>query len=202
MISGFRSNLQLCIATRRATLWLDLIKYLCNVSCKSFIWHKLFHTSCFFWYVSYPAFLSMLSLQSPVLWLGDLKPINQQTGVCSRNSSLNLCFRCAEDSVNDSKNRAAQREDSSVQQVRSLQSHCVLGESQWNQWSLGVVQTAEMVYQIREAPAETEGDVHRNRFTQNWEHDTGTCPKLIHDLRHLAHVKQYQNWEPPMFCWF
>lgn len=64
----------------------------------------------------------MLSIQSLVLWLGDLKPINQHTGVCSRNSSLNLYFRCAEDSVNGSKNRAAQCEDSSVQQVRSLQS--------------------------------------------------------------------------------
>lgn len=75
-----------------------------------------------FWYVSYLVFLSMLSIQSLVLWLCDLKPINQHTGVCSRNCSLNLYFRCVEDSVNDSKNRAAQHEDSSVKQVRSLQS--------------------------------------------------------------------------------
>lgn len=73
----------------------------------------------FFWHVSYPVFLSMHSVQSLMLWLGDLKPINQQ---CSRNCSLNLYFRCVEDSVNDSKNGAAQHEDSSVQQVVSLQS--------------------------------------------------------------------------------
>lgn len=48
--------------------------------------------------------------------------VHLQTRVCSRNCSLNLCFRCVEDSVNDSKNRAAHCEDSSVQQVRSLQS--------------------------------------------------------------------------------
>lgn len=75
-----------------------------------------------FWYVSYLVFLSMHSVQSLVLLLCDLKPINQQTGVCSRICSLNLYFRCVEDSVNDSKNRAAQHENSSVQQVRSLQS--------------------------------------------------------------------------------
>lgn len=148
----------------------------------------------------------MLSIQSLVLSLDDMKPINQQTGVCSRNCSLNLYFRCAEDSVNDSKNRAAQHEDSSVQQVRSLQSQGKYKPvvSQWNQWSLYVIHTAEMVYQIREDPAETEGEVHRNFFTRNWtwEHDTGTCPKLIHDLGHSAHVKWYQKWEPPCFAVF
>lgn len=145
--------------------------------------------------VSYPVFLSMLSLQSPVLRLGDLKPINQQTGVCSRNCSLNFYFRCVEDSVNDSKNRAAQHEDSSVQQVRSLQS--------WGKYKpilfwVNPSETsgpfiwfrAEMVYQMREAPAETEGDVHRNCCTGNltWERDTGSCPELICDLRHSTHV--------------
>jgi len=124
----------------------------------------------------------MLSIQSLVLGLSDLKIINQQTEACSRNSSLNFCFRCVEDSVNESKNRAAPREDSSVQQVRYLQSwgkyHPTLA---WvNQSEIRHpfiwVQTAEIACATREAPAKRmkcRQKISAPPGYWTWEHDTG-----------------------------
>lgn len=122
----------------------------------------------------------MLSIQCLLLWLDDLKNTNKQTNLFiswTRNSSCSsISLRCIEECVNDNEKTAAHGEESSVQQVRYLQSWSTYQPMLTSEWIKEKFVIPLYWFMQLKWPCvwsgssrETEWDMYRNSLLQDIE---------------------------------